>query len=218
MDGRATRRPGRAVGLAVKRLVDVTLSLTGLLLFAPIMLLAALAIRLTMGSPVLFRQVRPGLNERPFTICKFRTMRLSDGPDGRPLPDVQRITPLGRFLRRTSLDELPQLWNVLKGEMSLIGPRPLLMEYLPYYLPQERVRHLMRPGITGLAQVSGRTMLGWDQRLALDAEYVNNWSLWLDAKLFWRTVGKVVAQADIAEVYHQGPLSRYRRGQGREMG
>ncbi|MCE5268414.1 MAG: sugar transferase, partial [Planctomycetaceae bacterium] len=142
--------------------------------------------------PVLFRQWRPGLGERPFLLYKFRTMNDACGPDGRPLPDAARLTALGRFIRRTSLDELPQLWNVLRGEMSLVGPRPLRMDYLPYFTRLERLRHSVRPGITGWAQVHGRNEASWDDRFANDVWYVEHWSLWLDLRILWLTLRQVV--------------------------
>ncbi len=141
-----------------------------------------------MGRPVLFRQMRPGMGEKPFAMWKFRTMTEVCDPQGNPLPDGRRITALGKFLRKTSLDELPELWNVLRGEMSLVGPRPLLMKYLPYYTPRERKRSLVRPGISGWAQVNGRNLVGWDERFSLDVWYVENWSLRLDLKILFLTV------------------------------
>lgn len=186
MEGRRKR-----VQFAVKRLIDVVGAAAGLCLLAPLLLVIALLVRRDLGTPVLFRQVRPGRGGRPFTMYKFRTMRdLRDG-QGRPLPDAERLTPLGRLLRRFSLDELPELWNVLRGDMSLVGPRPLLMEYLPRYTPEQARRHDVRPGITGLAQVLGRNALPFSQRLALDVQYVDRFSLWLDIKILWWTLRKV---------------------------
>lgn len=178
-------------GTTVKRLVDLTVSTVGLLVLAPVLAVVALAIRIRMGSPVLFRQMRPGYKGRPFEVVKFRTMLNAADSQGRPLSDAQRLTPLGRVLRRTSLDELPQLWNVLKGDMSLVGPRPLLMEYLDRYTPEQMRRHDVKPGITGLAQVSGRNQVPWEQKFELDVWYVDNWSLWLDLKILFLTVVKV---------------------------
>jgi sugar transferase EpsL len=172
----------------IKRVFDVVAALAGLVVLAPLLAIVAAAIRLTMGRPVLFRQVRPGYAGRPFTLVKFRTMREASGPDGRPLADAERLTRLGRFLRATSLDELPQLWNVLTGELSLVGPRPLLTRYLPYYTERERLRLTVRPGITGWAQVRGRNHAPWDQRLGDDAWYVENWSLGLDLLILLKTV------------------------------
>lgn len=170
---------------AVKRAADVALSGAALVVLAPVLAGVAAAVRRQMGSPVLFRHVRPGRRERPFTLYKFRTMRAPAYPGE---PDADRLTPLGRRLRRTSLDELPELVNVLRGDMSLVGPRPLLTRYLPYYTDAERVRHSVRPGLTGWAQVHGRNAVSWDERLALDAWYVRHWSLRLDARILLRTV------------------------------
>jgi lipopolysaccharide/colanic/teichoic acid biosynthesis glycosyltransferase len=155
-----------------------------------------------MGSPVFFRQTRPGLGGGPFTLIKFRTMRDSYGAGAQPLPDESRITRLGAFLRRTSLDELPELWNVLKGDMSLIGPRPLLVEYLDRYTREQARRHEVKPGITGLAQVSGRNALSWEERLALDVWYVDNWTMWLDLKILTKTVAQVLTRRGISAPGH----------------
>jgi lipopolysaccharide/colanic/teichoic acid biosynthesis glycosyltransferase len=203
---------------AVKRLADLTISAMLLILFSPIMLALAIAIWLRMGRPVLFRQVRPGLHERPFTVYKFRTMTNERGAEGQLRPDIERITPLGTFMRRTSLDELPQLFNVLKGEMSLVGPRPLLVKYLPYYTERERLRHTVRPGITGLAQVSGRNLLGWDDRLETDARYVERQSLWLDLWILYKTALNVVQRRGVVVVpgTRQQFLSTYRENQKRQ--
>jgi lipopolysaccharide/colanic/teichoic acid biosynthesis glycosyltransferase len=151
-----------------------------------------------MGPPVLFRQRRPGLHERPFVLLKFRTMTETQQADGRLLADTARVTPLGFWLRRFSIDELPQFFNVLRGDMSLVGPRPLLMKYLPYYTPREHTRHLVRPGITGLAQISGRSRLGWEERLELDAHYAETSSLALDLKIFFQTLRQVFYGKDVA--------------------
>ncbi len=176
----------------LKRTFDLVLAGLLSVAFALPMLLVAQAIRICMGSPVVFRQRRPGRHERPFAICKFRTMSDGRGPDGHLLPDAERLTSLGRFLRRTSLDELPQLWNVLMGEMSFVGPRPLLTRYLPYYTDRERIRFEVPPGITGWAQIHGRNTVLWDERLALDAWYVENHTLWLDCRILALTFGKVI--------------------------
>lgn len=186
-----------SLGLAIKRAVDILGALLGLVVLSPVLGLTAAAIWLTDGSPVLFRQRRAGYRERPFFILKFRSMKNAYGLDGKLLPDSQRLTSLGRFLRMTSLDELPQLWNVLVGEMSLVGPRPLYVEYLPHYTERERKRHSVRPGITGLAQVKGRNSLSWGERLAFDVQYVENWSLLLDLKILLWTVFKVIARQDV---------------------
>jgi len=183
--------------LALKRLMDLLTALVGLIVLSPLYAVIAVLIRLTLGPPVLFRQRRPGLNEKPFTLRKFRTMRLAWDRDGQLLPDSQRLTPLGRLLRATSLDELPQLWNVLRGDMSLVGPRPLLMQYLARYTPEQRRRHAVRPGITGLAQVNGRRTLPFSERFRLDVWYVDHWSLWLDFKILCRTFLKVLCATGV---------------------
>lgn len=193
-----------------KRLLDLALTLPALTLLSPLLAAIALAVRLRLGAPVLFRQQRPGLHGEPFTLLKFRTMTGARDAAGNLLPDAERVTPLGRFLRRTSLDELPELWNVLRGEMSLVGPRPLLVEYLPYYTENETRRHCLRPGITGLAQVNGRTAITWEARLALDVRYVESVSLRLDAAIILKTIAQVLAQRDIRDQAPQGPLSHHR--------
>lgn len=175
-----------------KRALDVAVAGVGIVVLAPVMLLLALLVRTTLGGPVLFRQRRPGLHGRPFTIYKFRTMRDVQGPDGRLLPDPQRLTSLGRLVRRTSLDELPELWNVLRGDMSLVGPRPLLMEYLERYSSEQMRRHEVRPGITGWTQLNGRNALSWDEKFRLDVWYVDNCSFLLDLRILARTVGAVI--------------------------
>lgn len=192
----------RRVGLPytlLRRAVDAILAALLLLAFAPVLAITALAVRLRLGSPVLFRQPRLGLNERPFTILKFRTMRVESGMDGKPLPDSARLTGLGRWLRRTSLDELPELWNVLRGDMSLIGPRPLLLDYLDYFTERERLRFTIRPGITGWAQIHGRNRSAWDQRLERDAWYVENRSLGLDARILIATAAQVFLSKDVVD-------------------
>ena len=185
-------------GQAVKRVFDLVAASLALLMLALPLLALAWLIRRKLGSPVLFRQVRPGLHGKPFTMVKFRTMTDERGPDGALLPDVQRLTPFGRFLRASSLDELPELWNVLKGDMSLVGPRPLLMEYLPLYTPEQARRHEVRPGITGWAQVNGRNAISWADKFALDVWYVDHRSLWLDVQILWRTVRKVLVRDGIS--------------------
>ncbi len=182
----------------MKRLIDILGSATALALLSPVIMATAIAIRLRMGKPILFSQQRPGLHGRPFVMHKFRTMLDAQGPDGQPLPDGQRLTPFGRFLRSTSLDELPSLWSVLKGDMSLVGPRPLLMEYLPLYSPEQARRHEVRPGITGWAQVNGRNALSWNQKFALDVWYVDHWSLFLDARIILMTLVKVLKRSGIS--------------------
>lgn len=182
----------------MKRLFDVVIAALALLVFSlPLLLLMGL-IRRRLGSPVFFRQMRPGLHGRPFMMVKFRTMTDARGPDGALLPDAERLTPFGRFLRASSLDELPELWNVLKGDMSLVGPRPLLMAYLPLYSPEQARRHDVRPGITGWAQVNGRNTLSWEDKFRLDIEYVDNHSLLLDVKILWLTIRKVLVREGIS--------------------
>lgn len=184
--------------MTIKRLFDIVTSLCGLLLLAPVIAIVAWQIRRKLGSPVLFRQVRPGLNGRPFEMVKFRTMRDAVDAAGKPLPDSARMTPFGSFLRSSSLDELPELWNVLKGDMSLVGPRPLLMEYLPLYSTEQYRRHEARPGVTGWAQINGRNALSWDEKFKLDVWYVDNRSLWLDLKIIFLTIKKVLVRDGIS--------------------
>ena len=182
----------------IKRLFDLVVAGLGLMALAlPLVMLGGL-IRRKLGSPVLFHQVRPGLNGQPFRMVKFRTMTDERGPDRALLPDAQRLKPFGRFLRATSLDELPELWNVLKGEMSLVGPRPLLMEYLPLYTSEQARRLEVRPGITGWAQVNGRNAISWADKFALDVWYVDHRSLWLDVRILWLTVRKVLVRDGIS--------------------
>lgn len=181
----------------MKRLFDFLLSLVGLLVLALPLLLLVLLVRYKLGGAVFFRQIRPGLHGKPFEMVKFRTMTDACGADGALLPDELRLKPFGRFLRSSSLDELPELWNVLKGDMSLVGPRPLLMEYLPLYSPEQARRHAVRPGITGWAQVNGRNAIRWEEKFALDTWYVDNQSLALDIKILWLTVKKVLAREGI---------------------
>jgi len=180
-----------------KRLLDLALTVPALILLAPVMSVVALAVWLTTGRPVLFCQVRPGLHAQPFTMLKFRTMSDDTDADGVLLPDAQRLTRLGRFLRRTSLDELPELWNVLRGDMSLVGPRPLRMEYLPLYSREQARRHDMTPGVTGWAQVNGRNALSWEDKFALDVWYVDRCVFALDVRILARTAWKVITQQGI---------------------
>lgn len=182
----------------IKRLFDIVASACGLLLLSPVIAIVAWQIRRKLGSPVLFRQVRPGLNGKPFEMIKFRTMRDAVDAQGNPLPDSERMTPFGSFLRASSLDELPELWNVLKGDMSLVGPRPLLMEYLPLYSPEQYRRHEVRPGVSGWAQVNGRNALSWEDKFKLDVWYVDNRSFWLDLKVIFLTLKKVVVREGIS--------------------
>jgi lipopolysaccharide/colanic/teichoic acid biosynthesis glycosyltransferase len=180
-----------------KRAFDIVASAAALILLSPLLLVVAAAVRVALGKPVLFRQLRPGLGGRPFRLAKFRTMLDSADSAGRPLDDAQRLTRFGRFLRSTSLDELPELWNVLRGDMSLVGPRPLLMHYLDHYTPQQARRHEVRPGLTGWTQVNGRNALGWPDKLALDVWYVDHRSFALDLKILLKTVGQVVLRRGI---------------------
>lgn len=182
---------------AIKRVMDVTGASAGLVVLAPLIGAAALLVVITMGRPVLFRQLRPGLGGRPFTMYKFRTMTQSRPGEIHYLTDGERLTPAGRFLRRTSIDELPELWNVLKGDMSLVGPRPLLMEYLGRYSPEQARRHDVRPGITGWAQVNGRQEIPFKKRFELDLWYVDNWSLKLDVKILFKTLGRVIRSSGV---------------------
>ncbi len=181
-----------------KRVLDIIGATLGLLLFSPLLLFIALKIRSQMGAPVLFRQTRPGRDGKPFQMVKFRTMRDAVDADGTTLPDSERLTRLGQFLRSSSLDELPELWNVLKGDMSLVGPRPLLMEYLPLYSREQARRHEVRPGVTGWAQINGRNAISWEEKFALDVWYVDNRTLWLDLKIIWLTIRKVVKREGIS--------------------
>ena len=181
-----------------KRCLDFCAATLGLLLLAPLLALLALLVRWRLGAPILFRQQRPGLHGRPFLLIKFRTMTDARSPDGNLLPDVQRLTPFGTFLRKSSLDELPELWNVLKGEMSLVGPRPLLMEYLPLYSPEQARRHDVRPGITGWAQVNGRNALTWKKKFAFDVWYVDQLSFLLDIKTLFSTLLGVLKRDGIS--------------------
>jgi lipopolysaccharide/colanic/teichoic acid biosynthesis glycosyltransferase len=182
----------------MKRFLDIIIASVALVLLSPVLLIVALAILLTMGTPILFRQQRPGLNGRPFGIVKFRTMRALRPGEEAVASDGRRLTRLGRFLRAASLDELPELWNVLKGDMSLVGPRPLLMHYLPLYSPEQARRHEVRPGLTGWAQVKGRNALSWDEKFALDVWYVDHRSTWLDLRILAATVGQVLGRRGIA--------------------
>ena len=181
----------------IKRVLEFIIALIGLILASPILLVVAILVKTKLGSPILFRQQRVGLNGEIFEMVKFRTMKDATDLEGNPLPDEERLTKFGQLLRKTSLDELPELWNVLKGEMSLVGPRPLLVEYLPLYSKEQMKRHHVRPGITGYAQVNGRNNISWTKKFELDVYYVENFSLWLDVKILFQTVAKVLGQADI---------------------
>ncbi len=186
----------------MKRIFDITLAALGLLMLCPLLLVLTLLIRLKLGTPVFFTQTRPGLHGIPFRMVKFRTMTNTSDTSGNLLPDADRLTVFGHFLRASSLDELLELWNVLKGDMSLVGPRPLLMEYLPLYTPEQARRHEVRPGITGWAQVNGRNAISWEEKFKLDVWYVDNQSLWLDMKILWLTVWRVIRRSDISQEGH----------------
>ena len=182
----------------LKRILDIAIASTALILLSPVYFIVARKVKKNLGSPVLFRQMRPGLNGQPFEMIKFRTMKDALDANGNPLPDSERLTAFGKMLRATSLDEMPELWNVIKGDMSIVGPRPLLMEYLPLYNEQQAKRHNVRPGITGYAQVNGRNAISWEKKFELDTWYVENQSLWLDFKIMLKTVKKVIAKDDIS--------------------
>jgi len=182
----------------IKRLFDIAGATTALVVLSPVYIATAYKVSKNLGAPVLFRQIRPGLYGKPFEMIKFRSMKDDIDADGNPLEDGERLTSFGKALRNTSLDELPELWNVIKGDMSLVGPRPLLMEYLPLYNDEQARRHNVRPGITGYAQVNGRNAIGWDERFALDTWYVDNQSLWLDIKILFKTVKKVIVKDGIS--------------------
>ena len=182
----------------LKRILDVVIASTALVLLSPVYALVAYKVKKNLGSPVLFRQTRPGLYGQPFEMIKFRSMKDALDTAGNPLPDSERLTPFGKMLRATSLDEMPELWNVIKGDMSIVGPRPLLMEYLPLYNSEQAKRHEVRPGITGYALVNGRNAISWEKKFELDTWYVNNQSFWLDFKIMLKTVKKVLAKDDIS--------------------
>lgn len=180
----------------IKRWLDFVLSFIGIVVLSPVLIVLAALVRIKLGSPVLFRQERPGRDEKIFTLCKFRTMTDKKDGEGKLLPDSERLTKFGKLIRATSLDELPELFNILKGDMSIIGPRPLLVSYLPYYTEEEKLRHKVRPGLTGLAQVSGRNFIDWDKRMEKDVEYVKNLSFFMDIKVLWMTVMTVLGHSD----------------------
>ena len=186
----------------IKRSIDFVTATLALLLLAPLMGLIPVAILVTLGRPVLFRQVRAGHKARPFTLLKFRTMTNARDADSRLLPDADRLTPLGKLLRQFSLDELPQLWNVWKGDMSLVGPRPLLLEYLDRYTPEQARRHEVKPGLTGWAQIHGRNALTWPEKFALDLWYIKHRSVWLDGQILALTLGKAVSREGISKPGH----------------
>lgn len=203
----------------VKRALDVALSGCALAVLSPVMGVTALLVRQKLGSPVIFHQDRPGKNEQIFRLYKFRTMTDARGADGELLPDAQRLTPFGRRLRSTSLDELPELWNILRGDMSIVGPRPLLVEYLPYYTADERHRHDVRPGLTGLAQINGRNTLTWEQKFAYDLEYVQHISFITDLSILLGTVGKVLNRSGVQvnTQSSEGNLARIRSCVGEKV-
>lgn len=182
----------------IKRFFDFIIATVALIVLSPVLVLVSILIRQKLGSPVLFRQIRPGQYGKPFEMIKFRTMRDAVDHQGNPLPDSERLTPFGKMLRSTSLDELPELWNVIKGEMSIVGPRPLLMEYLPLYSPEQARRHELKPGMTGWAQINGRNAIGWDEKFKLDTWYVEHQSIWLDIKIMLLTVKKVLIRDGIS--------------------
>ena len=196
----------------MKRIFDITVALSGLLLLLPLMIAIAVAVRLNVGSPVFFRQRRPGRHGVAFTLVKFRTMREATDDLGRGVPDSERLTEFGKYLRRTSLDELPELLNVLKGEMSLVGPRPLLVEYLPLYTPEQARRHEIRPGITGWAQVNGRNAVDWEERFRLDLWYIDNRTFLLDLFILGRTAASVFRARGISQPGH-ATMERFKGGQ-----
>jgi lipopolysaccharide/colanic/teichoic acid biosynthesis glycosyltransferase len=197
----------------VKRALDILGAALGSVLLSPLIVAVAVAVRLDLGGPILFRQQRSGLHGKPFTLLKFRTMNNAVGPDGNELPDEVRLSRLGRFLRRASLDELAELFNVLKGDMSLVGPRPLLPEYIPLYSAEQARRHEVRPGITGWAQVNGRNGIEWEEKFAHDVWYVDNRSMALDLKILWLSVIKVVRAEGISQAGH--PTMEKFRGSAR---
>lgn len=204
----------------IKRILDILLSFCGILILSPVYLILWILVRCRLGKPALFTQERPGREERIFRLYKFRSMTDERDDNGRLLPDEVRLTRFGKILRSTSLDELPELFNILKGDMSLIGPRPLLVRYLPYYTKEERRRHDVRPGLTGLAQVNGRNALGWEDRFAFDLEYVDNCSFFMDLKVLGMTVGKVLKRSGTLSGADQtvADFDEYRKAQGQAQG
>lgn len=196
-------RANKTAQRIVKRLIDIIGAVVALVLLVPIFVIVAAFVRIKLGAPVFFRQARPGMNGEVFHMVKFRTMLDATGSDGTPLPDDQRLTDFGRKLRASSLDELPELWNILIGDMSLVGPRPLLIKYLPLYSAEQARRHEMRPGLTGWAQVNGRNSLSWEDKFALDVWYVDHASLWLDLKIIWLTIRKVIKREGISTDGHE---------------
>ena len=212
---RGLRRSFAMYAKYIKRMLDFMIALVGLVVASPILLIVAVLVRTKLGSPVLFTQERPGKDEKIFKLYKFRSMSDARDEQGNLLPDKDRLTSLGKMLRATSLDELPELFNILKGDMSLIGPRPLLVSYLPWYTEREQLRHTVRPGLTGLAQVSGRNFLAWDKRLEKDVEYVEHLSFEMDLKILFMTVKKVLCKEDVAEDTNvsEGNLAQIRKAE-----
>ena len=201
-----------------KRIFDLALTIPILIISAPLIVIIAVIVHQKLGSPVLFSQQRPGLNSEPFTIYKIRTMTDDRDPNGMPLPDSERLTPFGKFLRITSLDELPELLNIIKGDMSLVGPRPLFMEYLPDYTENERIRHSVRPGLTGLSQITGGRELPWNQSLELDVKYVQRMSLWLDLLIIVKTIPSILKRKDVGPTGTRYPPLHIERSLERETG
>lgn len=195
----------------IKRIFDIVGAGLALFLLSPVLAIVAYSVFRQMGAPVLFRQTRPGLHGKPFEMLKFRTMLNAFDAEGQSLPDAERLTNFGRFLRSTSLDELPEFWNVLLGEMSLVGPRPLLMEYLPLYSPEQARRHQVRPGITGWAQINGRNAISWEEKFGLDIWYIDNWSLWLDIKVLALSVLKVFRREGV-NAANEATMTRFEGG------
>jgi lipopolysaccharide/colanic/teichoic acid biosynthesis glycosyltransferase len=191
--------PAYAINAFVKRLLDIVFSVAGLVLLSPLLILLTAATRFKLGSPVLFRQQRPGLGGKGFVTYKFRTMTNQRDAAGRLLPDEQRLPAFGRFLRSTSLDELPELFNVLKGDMSIVGPRPLMMKYLGRYTPEQARRHEVKPGITGWAQINGRNVISWEEKFKLDVWYVDNWNIWLDIKIILKSIWMMITRQGITQ-------------------
>lgn len=200
----------------VKRLLDIICAATALILFWWVYAIVALLIRIKLGSPVIFKQDRPGKDEKIFKLYKFRSMSDARDENGKLLPDAKRLTRFGKILRASSLDELPEVWNILKGDMSIVGPRPWTVYYLKFFTPEEHRRHQVRPGLTGLAQVNGRTAASWDERLKYDIEYVDNHSFLMDIKILFLTVKKVFCRSDIVEAGCQGDFDAYRKRQWEE--
>ncbi len=200
----------------LKRLLDIIIASIALILLSPLYAFVAYKVKKNLGSPVLFRQVRPGLHGKPFEMIKFRTMKDALDEQGNPLPDSERLTAFGKMLRSTSLDEMPELWNVIKGDMSVVGPRPLLMEYLPLYNKEQAKRHDVRPGMTGHAQVNGRNAISWEEKFKLDTWYVENQSIWLDFKIMLKTVQKVIAKDDISEA-GEATMSKFTGTNNKEL-